>query len=220
VTSSQIEFRRKGGGKAYGYPAELLPKICQVFIDADNAGKLNVHQKHIPEKAPLLLSALGKIGIIALVDEATQYQNERPRDDLQKILSPYISPTLLPWAERFPMEFYREMFRVYGWPWPYTEEDYPDPLGPRYVGKLVRQIIFENLPPGVLEKLDELNPADAKCQRKRRMTQLLSSEMGRPHVEKLVAVTMALFKASDNKDDFWKMYKRSFPKKGDQYDLL
>ena len=26
VTSSQIEFRRKGGGKAFGYPAELLPK--------------------------------------------------------------------------------------------------------------------------------------------------------------------------------------------------
>jgi hypothetical protein len=39
VTSSQIEFRRKGGGKAYGYPAELLPKICQVFIDADKAGE-------------------------------------------------------------------------------------------------------------------------------------------------------------------------------------
>ena len=58
------------------------------------------------------------------------------------------------------------MFRVYGWNWPYTEEDYPGPLGPRYAGKLVRQIIFENLPPGVLEKLDELNPADSKWQRR------------------------------------------------------
>ena len=38
VTSSQIVFRRKGGGKAYGYPAELLPKICRVFVDADAAG--------------------------------------------------------------------------------------------------------------------------------------------------------------------------------------
>lgn len=220
VTSSQIEFRRKGGGKAYGYPAELLPKICQVFIDADNANKLNAHQKHIAEKARLLLKALEKIGIIALVDEATKYQNERPGDDLQKILAAYISPTLLPWAERFPMEFYKEMFRVYGWAWPYTEADYPGPLGPRYAGKLVRQIIFENLPPGVLEKLDELNPADAKWQRKSRMSQLLSSTFGHPHVEKLVAVTTALFKASDNKDDFWRLYKRNFPKKGDQIELI
>jgi hypothetical protein len=126
----------------------------------------------------------------------------------------------LPWAERFPMEFFKEMFRVYGWPWPYTEQDYPGPLGPRYAGKLVRQIIFENLPPSVLEKLDELNPADAKWQRKSRMTQLLSSEIGHPHVEKLVAVTTALFKASDNKDEFWKLYKRNFKKKGDQLNLL
>lgn len=220
VTSSQIEFRRKNGGKAYGYPAELLPKICQVFIDADKAGKLSKNQKHIAEQARLLLMALGHIGIIALVDEATKYQKDRPSDDLQKILAAYISPTLLPWAERFPMEFYKEMFRVYGWAWPYTEEDYPGPIGPRYAGKLVRQIIFENLPPGVLEKLDELNPADAKWQRKSRMSQLLTSELGHPHVEKLVAVTTALFKAADTKEDFWRAYKRNFPKKGDQFDLL
>lgn len=220
VTSSQVEFRRKGAGKAYGYPAELLPKICQVFIDADKAGKLTPNQKHIAAKARLLLQALGRIGIIALVDEATQYQKDRPSDELQKILAAYISPTLLPWAERFPMEFYREMFRVYGWPWPYTEKDYPGPVGPRYAGKLVRQIIFENLPPGVLEKLDEMNPADAKWQRKSRMSQLLTSTFGHPHVANLVAVTTALFKASDTKEEFWKLYKRNFKKKGDQLDLL
>jgi hypothetical protein len=54
VTSSQIEFRRVGGGKAYGYPAELLPKICGVFIDADEANKLGAHQKHIAAKARIL----------------------------------------------------------------------------------------------------------------------------------------------------------------------
>jgi P63C domain len=219
VTSSQVEFRRLGGGKAYGYPAELLPKICRVFVDADNAGKLNAHQKHIADKARLLLKGLETVGIIALVDEATRYQEERPRDELQKILAAYISPTLLPWTERFPLEFFKEMFRVYRWPWPYTEEDYPGPLGPRYAGKLVRQIIFENLPPGVLEKLDELNPADGKWQRKSRMSQLLSSEIGHPHVEKLVAVATMLFRVSDDKDDFWRNYKKAFQKKGDQTEM-
>lgn len=52
VTSSQIEFRRKGAGKAYGYPAELLPKICRVFIEADSAGKLTHNQKHVAAKGP------------------------------------------------------------------------------------------------------------------------------------------------------------------------
>jgi hypothetical protein len=219
VTSSQIIFRTMRGTKAFGYPAELLPKICQVFIDADSAGKLNAHQKHIAAKARLLRKGLESVGIIALVDEATRYQEDRPRDELQKILAAYISPTLLPWTERFPLEFFKEMFRVYGWPWPYSEEDYPGPLGPRYAGKLVRQIIFENLPPGVLAKLDELNPADSNWQRKSRMSQLLSSEIGHPHVEKLVAVATMLFKVSDNRDAFWRNYKKAFPKKGDQGDL-
>ncbi|MDB5533661.1 MAG: hypothetical protein JWO28_1976 [Hyphomicrobiales bacterium] len=220
VTSSQVEFRTIKGGKAFGYPAELLPKICGVFIDADEAGALTAMQKHIAAKARLLLRGLAETGIIALVDEATGYQAVRPKDELQLILAAYISPTLLPWTERFPTEFFREMFRVYGWAWPYTEDHYPGPQGPRYAGKLIKQIIFENLPPGVLDELNKLNPPDAKWQRKSRMSQLLSSEFGHPHVEKLVALNTMLFKLSDNKEEFKRHYKKAFPKKGDQFELL
>jgi P63C domain-containing protein len=219
VTSSQIVFRNLRGARAFGYPADLLPKICRVFIDADDANKLNAHQKHIAERARILLKALEHVGIIALVDEATRYQEVRPRDELQKILAAYIAPSLLPWTEKFPIDFFSEMFRVYGWPWPYTEADYPGPLGPGYAGKLIKQIIFENLPPGVLEELERLNPANAKWQRKSRMAQLLTSEVGHPHVEKLVAVNTMLFRISDDKQAFWRNYKKAFPKKGDQGDL-
>lgn len=220
VTSSQVEFRRVGGGKAFGYPAELLPKICGVFIDADDAHKLSANQKHIAAKARVLLRALAEVGIIALVDEATGYQDERPKDELQKILAAYISPTLLPWTEKFPMEFFREMFRVYGWPWPFENgQEYKGPIGPRYAGKIIKKIIFENLPPGVLEELEKRNPPNAKWQRKSRMAQLLSSDIGHPHVEKLVAVNTALLRISDDKDDFWRAYRRNFPKVGDQGEL-
>lgn len=220
VTSSQIEFRRSGGGKAFGYPAELLPKICGVFIDADDAGELSANQKHIAAKARVLLRALAEVGIIALVDEATGYQEDRPKDELQKILAAYISPTLLPWTEKFPIEFFREMFRVYGWPWPFENgSDYKGPLGPRYAGKIIKKIIFENLPPGVLDELEKRNPPNSKWQRKSRMSQLLSSDIGHPHVEKLVAVNTALLRISDNRDDFWRAYRKNFPKVGDQGEL-
>ena len=219
VTSSQIEFRRKGGGKAFGYPAELLPKICGVFIDADDAGKLAKNQKHVAQKARVLLRGLAEVGIIALVDEATGYQEERPKDELQKILAAYISPSLLPWTERFPIDFFKEMFRVYGWPWPFEDGDYKGPLGPRYAGKIIKKIIFENLPTGVVEELERLNPPNAKWQRKSRMTQLLTSDIGHPHVEKLVAVNTALFRISDNRNEFWRAYSKAFPKLGDQLEL-
>jgi P63C domain len=219
VTSSQIEFRRRAGGKAFGYPAELLPKICGVFIDADDASALTKRQQHIAAKARILLRGLAEIGIIALVDEATGYQEHRPKDELQKILAAYISPTLLPWTERFPIEFFKEMFRVYRWPWPFSEDDYEGPLGPRFAGKIIKKIIFENLPPGVLDELERLNPPDKKWQRKSRMAQLLTTDIGHPHIEKLVAVTTALFKISDNRTSFWRNYARAFPKTGDQLDL-
>jgi len=210
----------RGGPIRVGLEATLLPKVCEVWLRARDATALTKIQVPVAERADTLMRGLAHTGIVALVDEATGYQEVRPRDELQKILAAYISPTLLPWTERFPIDFFKEMFRVYGWDWPYTEGNYPGPQGPRYAGKLIKKIIFENLPPGVLEQLDKLNPPDAKWQRKSRMSQLLTSEIGHPHVEKLVAVNTMLFRVSDDKDDFKRNYMKAFPKKGDQYELL
>ena len=39
VTSSQIRFLTIKGKPAFGYDAELLPGVCDVFIKADSAGR-------------------------------------------------------------------------------------------------------------------------------------------------------------------------------------
>jgi hypothetical protein len=207
------------GGISFGTDATLVPNICRVWVGARKAGILR-RQYLIAEKADRMLAGLEHVGIVALIDEATGYQDKRSRDELQKILAAYISPVLLPWTERFPIEFFKEMFRVWGWPWPYKDEEYPGPLGPRYAGKLIKRIIFENLPPGVLDALDERNPPNQNWQRRSRMSQLLTAEIGHPHVEKLVAVNTMLFRVSDDKDQFWRNYARALPKPGDQLELL
>src|SRR5262249_49266585 len=51
VTSSQIEFLTLGGVRAFGYAAELLPKVCDVFLDARSAGVLAHNQEHIADQA-------------------------------------------------------------------------------------------------------------------------------------------------------------------------
>jgi hypothetical protein len=208
-----------GGGRdgvGFGTKAELIPNICDVWLKAREAGLLNQRQRAIAEKAEIMLRGLANVGITALVDEATGYQYIRDRDELQKILSAYISPTLLPWTKRFPDEFFQEMFRVYGWQWPPEEGSYGGPKGPRYAGKLIKQIIYGNLPPGVLDELERQNPADSKWQRRTRMTQLLTDTIGHPHVEKLVAVITALFRIADSRQQFWRLYQKAFPKRGDQ----
>lgn len=220
VTSSQIEFRRKSGGKAFGYPAELLPRVCGVFDDADLAGALTPAQKHIATRARLLLRGLADVGIIGMVDEATGYQEKRDKHELQAILAAYLSPTLLPWAERFPLDFFKEMFRVWGWPWPASGVPYKGPIGPRYAGKLIKQVIYGNLPPGVLQELEARNPRNEKWQRRSRNGQLLTEDVGHPLVDKLVSSVGTLFAISNDRDDFWRHYRRRFPKAGDQLELL
>ena len=211
---------RYGRQVVIGYDARVLRAICEVWLDARRANALQDQQLERAYRAELLIRGLADVGIISLVDEATGYQEDRAKDELQKILSAYISPSLLPWAERFPRDFFQEMFRVFGWVWPVREgERYVGPVGPRYAGKLIRQLIFENLPHGVLEELDRLNPPNEKWQRKSRMGSLMTSEKGHPHVEKLVAVITTLFEVSDNKDEFWKNYRRKFKKGHEQLEM-
>jgi hypothetical protein len=203
-----------------GYDARVLRAICDVWLDARRAGALQDQQLERAYRAELLIRGLADVAIVALVDEATGFQKEREAGELQKILAAYISPTLLPWTERFPEPFFRDMFRVFGWSWPVREGmKYPGPVGPRYAGKLIKQIIYGNLPPGVLDELETRNPHDKKWQRKSRMTQILSSDIGHPHVEKLVSVVHTLFEISDTKQEFWRHYKRKFNKGPEQLEL-
>ena len=118
VTSSQVEFKTVGGTKAFGYAAELLPKVCEVFLKAESAGALLPMQKHIGEQCRILLIGLASTGVVALVDEATGYQDERPRDALQAYLEKIISKELAAWVKKFPDEFYENIYKLRGWTWP------------------------------------------------------------------------------------------------------
>jgi P63C domain len=150
VTSSQIEFQREKGGMAYGYPAEILPKVCDVFLDADESGALAHNQKHIAAKAKMLMRGLAHVGIVALIDEATGYQEVRDRMALQAILDAYLRKELAAWAKRFPDEFYQQMFRLRGWQWQGMSVNRP-----QIVGKYTNDIVYERLAPGILEELQE-----------------------------------------------------------------
>jgi hypothetical protein len=219
-TQQPILFRTPSGAIALGFEATILADICDMVLAARKAERLQKQQEHIAERAEILLRAFARVGIVALVDEATGFQEIRARDDLHKILEAYIAKELLPWTKRFPDEFFREMFRVWGWPWPPADLAYRGPQGPRYAGKLVRQLVYEKLPPGVLDRLDEINPPDEKWQRRNRFPQGLTQSIGQPHLDKLVAQITMLFRLSDDPDSFWRQHRRAFPKRGDQIELL
>ena len=191
------------------FPGEILPQICDVWLKAREAKVLQKQQASKAHRAEILMRAIAHVGIIALIDEATGYQYDRERDELQKILKAYISEELLPWTARFPREFYKEMFKLWGWKFPPTA-DKGAPRGPRYAGKLTRKLVFEQLPPGVLPKLDERNPHNARWQRKHKHSQFLTADIGNPHLEKQIAIVTTLMKISPNKRIFIGHFNRAF----------
>lgn len=206
--SQPIQYRSaKGVGRiGHGVMATLLPAICEALIDLHRRKKLYPSQEPIAEEAARLAAGLAGVGIVALVDEATGYQEVRPRDDLRRLLEAYVSPEFLPWTKRFPDEFYKELFRLRGWTY--------DPLSvkrPKLVGYLTENIVYKRLPEGVLEELKKLNPKDDLGRRRHRHHQFLTSDIGNPHLEKHVASAITLMKISGTYKGFKKYLDKALP---------
>ena len=181
---------------AYGFESDTLIDIAEAVVRADNAGVLQKQQAAIAHQCRVILSSLTRIGLIALIDEATGYQKKRDSDELQQILTAYLLPEHRPWMQTIPPEFTSEIYRVYGW------KRSPDNRGPRYAGKLIRQLIYERMPKPVLPALDEINPSNAKYQRKHRHHQFLTDQQGLDHFRTLTITMMTLLRISKNKGEF------------------
>lgn len=190
---------------AFGCRAEALSAICRVYVDADNARKLIATQRHIADAARRLLVALEDVAIIALVDEATDFQAIRPHNELQRILEAYVRPEHIPWIRTVPIEFTKQLYRLWGW-----DLKSSNMQGPRYAGKLIRKYIYEQLPDGVLEELDRINPANSKWQRRRKHFQHLTDDTGIQHFRTQLASVMTLMRASTTKREFEKLFERVY----------
>jgi hypothetical protein len=199
------------GNIAFGYDATILPKICNVFVDAKIAGKTTKQQEHIVTACRNLLKGLAGVAIVALVDEATGYQYDRAKDELSRILEAYITKELLPWTRRFPDEFFKQAFRLHGWE--YREGSVKSP---RYLGKLINRTVYEPMPPGVLDELKLVNPKTESGYRKYHHHRFLTPDTGHPHLDRQIVAVTTLMRVADNKEKFWDLFGKAFPKKNQQ----
>lgn len=200
-----VVYKAQNGRVVEGYSAQIIPLMCDVYLSARMDRVLTKQQENLAIVSEILVRSLSKLGIVALVDEATGYQAERDKDELQKLLSKYISKELLPWVKRFPDEFYQEMFRLRGW-------DYPTVSGqrPGIVGHYTNQFVYDHLPPGVKEELQKNNPSVAPGKRKYKHHQFLTDDIGNVHLEKHLLKVITLMQASETWSEFLKKFNRVF----------
>lgn len=205
VTSRPVQFMGVGG-LAYGYRAELLSVVCQVYQDARDDGVLLPSQVAAADVCKLLFRGFATVGIVALVDEATGYQEVRDRLALRKILDAFLRKELAAWAQRFPSEFYREMFRLRKWDWP--------PLNmrtPRAVAGYTKDLVYARLAPDLLKELEERNPVNEKGRRRAKHHMWLSDDVGLPALAQHLHAVIALMRASDTWEGFRALVDRALP---------
>ncbi|MEX2643967.1 MAG: P63C domain-containing protein [Acetobacterales bacterium] len=207
VTSSQIEFRLPSGQRAFGYRAEMLPQVCEVYLKARDAGALAHSQIHIALRADILIRGLANVGIIALVDEATGYQRDRATDALAKILERFIAKELQPWIRTFPDDFYAQIFRLRGLDFPKDSVKKP-----QYFGHLTNDIIYKRLAPGVLDELKATTPKLPSGRHKDALHQRLTPDRGHPKLREHLASVITIMKLSDRYDDFVRKLDKIHPR--------
>lgn len=132
-----------------GLPHDLMIEVCQGFASAlqaslgkDSTTKLTQRQQEMAIKASMFLSACAKVGLEALIDEATGYQYERPDDALQIKLRAFIADELRAWERTFPDELWVEFGRLTNWKGTLHSR-------PKWWGKLVIEMIYDTLDPDV-----------------------------------------------------------------------
>ncbi|MEO6395693.1 MAG: P63C domain-containing protein [Devosia sp.] len=208
--SRPIQFRLESGVMASGYRAEILPMVCEVYLKARDAKALPANQRHVAVQAEILVRALAHVGIIALVDEATGYQDYRARTALNEILEQFISEELRKWAKTFPDEFYRQMFRLRDWDFK------PSSIRkrPGVVGKYTNNIVYERLAPGVLDELKAKNPKTPSGHRRHKHFQWLTEDVGDPRLREHLAAVIVLMRAATGWDQFIRLLDRSLPRFG------
>lgn len=215
VTSSQIEFRLPSGQRAFGYQAELLPQICEVYLKARDANALVLAQKNIARQADILIRGLANVGIVALVDEATGYQRDRASDALARILEQFIAKELRPWVKTFPDKFYVELFRLRSLEYPKDRVSRP-----RYFGHLTNDIIYKRLAPGVLNELKKITPKTPSGRRKGTFPQRLTKDVGHPKLREHLSAVIAVMQLSDDYDDFESKLDKVKPRYGETIDMF
>jgi len=191
-----IIYKGVNGQKLSGYDATILPEACKIYAKAEDAGVLIKSQLPIAAVCRAMLYGLATVGITALVDEATGYQEIRDRTELQKILDKYISEELRSWTRKFPQEFFKQIYRVHNW-------DYPN-IGnhPQCIGKFINKYIYGKLPEGVLEELKRQNPANENGTRKFRHHQFLTEDIGDDNLKKQIVQVITLLKISKDIEEF------------------
>jgi len=200
-----------------GLPTDLLIEVCRGLVTALEASqrnppevKLTPRQISMAIKASMFLVACAKVGLDALVDEATGYQYKRDEDALKVKLRAYLEEEMRKWERTFPDDLWIEFGRLTNWKGSVTQR-------PKYWGHLVMQLIYEYLDPDVAQWLKENAP---KPRHGQNYHQWLSSQYGLQKLIEHIWMVIGIARTCYNMEELKQKMREMFGKGHIQYDLF
>ena len=184
-----IKFTRNNAGGSqsdtYGYEATLLIDLCDVIIKAGENG-FEMPKSYIAN-ANIIIRAVAKTGIIALVDEVTGYDKakEKAKNELQKFLNQFLQEEAAKWVKTFTDQFFEDIYKMRNWTWTQTSQR------PGVIGQWIKDIVYDRLGP-VVPELERLNPKNANGNRSHKHHQFLSRDIGLPRLKEHLAAVHAI----------------------------
>jgi hypothetical protein len=193
---------RVGNKLTYGYEAEDVIAICDAYLKAREKNALHPTQEHLAQQAEIFIRACAKVGLVALIDEATGFQAVRDDNELQVKLAAYISKEMNEWVKTFPVDFFNQLYRLEGHKPPLAATPYP-----MRFGKYVMQFVYDTLDPDVADWLRANNP---NPEGQRHHHQWLSKEYGQQKLQRHLMEVLGIMKASPSMDAFKDNIARAF----------
>lgn len=223
LSTKPIRYASESGSTETGYNALLLTSVADVYLkyrdDCLRNGKPIPEQyRHIIETCDILIRSLAGVAIVALVDEASGYQEIRPQNALQAYLEKIVAKELAAWAKKFPDEFYENIYKLKSWPWPGMKKN-------RYsvVAHYTRDLVYQRIAPSLLEELEKKSPKDGKGNRKNKLHQWLTEDIGDPmlaqHIHSLIMFQRLALASGFGWNRFVKMVDQVMPKRGNTLEL-
>ncbi|MFN8277900.1 MAG: P63C domain-containing protein [Chitinophagales bacterium] len=180
-----------------GFEDDVLPMVCDVYLEARLAGVLTPSQLPIAQKCEILVRAFSKVGIRALIYEQLGFERLKHPDAFRMLIDSYLSDEIRKWSKEFPDEIFFQMDRIYG------NQKTTSQNRPLYYAKFIRKYIYDPIEKGeVLKRLDENTPKDSKGRKKKRLFQSASEDIGLPAIRSQIWQVVGALKISPNKRSF------------------
>lgn len=216
IVEKAIRFRLSGAGHqmlAFGYEATLLIEVCEAFLRArDDGDVLSDAQLRVAHRADIILRSCAKVGIIALIDEATGYQEVRQRNALQLKLQAFIADDMQEWAKMFPDEFWLELARL-------EHTHYSPRSRPLRWGKYVMAFVYDAIDGDVGKELRRINPNPHFGRNHHQWLKEFGRGRVRDHINQVIGVMKLCRDMDDFNDKFGYVFRKD-PMQLTFFDLL